>query len=64
MQKFLINIFEWIKVLNSIKMYHNEESHEGYFLEVDVQDLEKVHDLPFLPERIKIKKTEKLDMLH
>ena len=64
MQKFLINIFEWIKVLNSIKMYHNEESHEGYFLEVGVQDLEKVHDLPFLPERIKIKKTEKLDMLH
>ena len=64
MQKFLINIFEWIKVLNSIKMYHNEESHEGYFLKVDVQDLEKVHDLPFLPERIKIKKTEKLDMLH
>ena len=41
MQKFLINIFEWIKVLNSIKMYHNEES-----------------------QRIKIKKTEKLDMLH
>ena len=36
----------------------NEESNEGYFLEVDVQYLEKLHefhkDLSFLPERIKI----------
>ena len=40
----------------------NEESNEGYFLEVDVQYLEKLHelhkDLPFLPERIKIQKVE------
>ena len=46
-----------------IKNY-NEESHEGYFLEVDVQYLEKLHelhnDLPFLPERMKIEKIEKL----
>ena len=46
-----------------IKNY-NEESDEGYFLEVDVQYLEKLHELhndfPFLPERMKIEKVEKL----
>ena len=39
---------------------HNEESDEGYFLEVDVQYPEKLHelhdDLPLSPE---IMKTEK-----
>ena len=43
---------------------YNEESDEGYFFEVDVQYLEKLHerhnDLPFLPERIKIECVEKL----
>ena len=42
----------------------NEESYEGYFLEVDVQYLKKLHeldnDLPFLTERIKIEDVEKL----
>ena len=46
-----------------IKNY-NEESDERYFLEVDVQYLEKLHefynDLLFLPERMKIEKVEKL----
>ena len=46
-----------------IKNY-NEESDEGYLLEVDVQYLEKLHerhnDLPFLPDRTKIEKFEKL----
>ena len=46
-----------------IKRY-NEESDEGYFLEVDVQYLEKLHEihnyLPFLPERMKIEKSKKL----
>ena len=46
-----------------IKNY-NEESDEGYFLEVDVQCPEKLHDLhndlPFLPKRMKIEKVEKL----
>ena len=45
-----------------IKTY-NKESDEGYFLEVDVQYLEKLHekfhDLPFLPQRIS-EKVEKL----
>ena len=42
----------------------NEESDEGYFLEVDVQYLGKLHeiqnDLLFLPERMKIEEFEKL----
>ena len=42
----------------------NEESDEGYFLKVDVQHPEKLHelhnDLPFLPERMKIEKVGKL----
>ena len=46
-----------------IKNY-NEESNEGYFLEVDVKYLEKLHkihnDLSFLPERMKIEKVETL----
>ena len=46
-----------------IKSY-NEESDKGYFLEVDVQYLENLHDLHndllILPERIKIEKVEKL----
>ena len=43
---------------------YNEESDEGYSLEIDVQYLEKLHelhnDLPFLPERMKIEKVERL----
>ena len=67
-QKLPVNNFEWIKVSSQfnegfIKIY-NEESDEGYFLEVDVQYLEKLYeihnDLPFLPERMKIEKVEKL----
>ena len=41
-----------------------EESDERYFLEVDIQYLEKLHkrhnNLPFLPEKMKIEKAEKL----
>ena len=48
---------------NLIKNY-NEESDEGYFLEVDVDYQEKLHklhnDLPFLHERMKIENVEKL----
>ena len=46
-----------------IKIY-KEESDKGYFLKVDVkytEKLQKLHnDLPFLPERMKIEKVEKL----
>ena len=44
-----------------IKSY-NEESDAGYFLKVDVEYFEKLHeihnDLPFLPEIMKIEKFE------
>ena len=43
---------------------YNEESDEGYFLEVGVKYLEKLHELhdnlPFLSEKMKIEKAEKL----
>ena len=46
-----------------IKSY-NEESDDGYFLEVDVQYPEKLHelhnDLPFLSERMELGKIKKL----
>ena len=67
-QKLPVNNFEWIKDTSQfnedfIKNY-NEESDEGYFLEVDVQYLKKLHephnDLQFLLERMKIEKVRKL----
>ena len=67
-QKLPVNNFEWIKNTSRfnedfIKPY-NQESDEGYFFEVDVQYPEKLHelhnDLPFLPERMKIKKVFRL----
>ena len=44
---------------------YNEVSDESYFFEIDIQYLEKLHelqnDLAFLPERIKIETIEKLE---
>ena len=65
LQKLPVNNFEWIKDTSQfnedfIKNY-NEESDEGYFLEVDVQYLEKLHGLHnHLPEIMKIEKVEGL----
>ena len=56
--------FEWIKYTSQfnedyIKNY-NEESDEGYFLKVDVEYLEKLHELhnnlQSLPEKTKFEK--------
>ena len=72
-QKLPANGFEWVKELSAcnsiesderfIKNY-NENSDKGYFLEVDVEypkNLFSLHgDLPFLPERKKIEKYNKL----
>ena len=67
-QKLPVDDFEWIEDNfqfneDSIKN-HNEESDKGYFLEADVQYLEKLRELynglPFLPERMNIEKVEKL----
>ena len=68
MQKLPVNNFEWIKhtsqFLEDFIKNCNEKSDEGYFLEVDFQYLEKLHelhnDLSFLPERMRIEKVEKL----
>ena len=67
-QKFPVNAFKWIKKLPKfderfIKDY-DENSNKGYFLKVDVEYPKKLfnlhNDLPFLPERNKIKKCKKL----
>ena len=63
-QKLAVNDFKWVEDISEfdeifIKSY-NEESDEGYFLEVDFQYLENLHNLPFLPERMKMEKFEKL----
>ena len=71
-QKLSVSNFEWIKDTSKFNegftKNYNEESDEGYFLEVDVQYLEKLHelhnDLPFLPERMKIEKVEKLYLIY
>ena len=55
-----VNKFEWIEGTSLFNEdfinNYNEESNEGYFLEVDVQDPEKLHELhnylSFLPERM------------
>ena len=67
-QKLAVNNFEWIEDASKfnedfIKSY-NEESDEGYFLKVDVQYPEKLHelhkDLPFLSKTIKVVKVQSL----
>ena len=67
-QNLPVNNFECIKDTSQfnkefIKNY-NERNDEGYFLEVDVLYLEKLHelhdDLPFLSKIIKIEKVKKL----
>ena len=67
-QKSPVNGFKWENDLSrfdedSIKNY-NENSNVGYILEVDVEHLKKLFgshkDLPFLPERKKLVKVEKL----
>ena len=67
-QKRPVNKFEWMEDTSQFNEYfiknYNEESDEGFFLEVDVQYPEKLHELynnlSFLPERMKIEKVEKL----
>ena len=67
-QKFSVNGFKWVEDLfeldgGFVKSYH-EKGKERCFIEVDSQHLENLHnvqsDLPFLPDRIKIQKVEKL----
>ena len=72
-QKLPVNGFKWVKNFsecNSIEFNeifirnYDENSDKGYFLEVDVDYPKKLFDLhkdlPFLPERKKVNKVEKL----
>ena len=66
LQKLPANGFQWIKYTfqfneDFIKSY-NEETDEGYFLDIQYpKKLHEIHnDLPFLQERIKIEKFEKI----
>ena len=68
-QKLSVNNFERIKkssqlIEDFVKTY-KEESDEGYFFEVDVQQIEKLHelhnDLPLLSERMNTKKFENME---
>ena len=67
-QELPVNIFEWIKVTfqfneDFIKS-SNEENDEGYFLEIDFQYPEKLHeldnDLQFLSEGMDFEKVKKI----
>ena len=65
-QKLSVNNFKWVKETSQfnedfIKSY-NDDSDEGYLLEVDFQYPEKLHnlhnDLTFLPERMRLEKVD------
>ena len=66
--KLQIDSFKWVKYLSkfneSFMKNYNENSNMGYFLEADVKYPKKLlnlhGDLPFLLERKKIEKCEKL----
>ena len=67
-QQLLLKYFKWVEDVSElnedfIKCY-SDESDERYFLEVDVQYPENLHNLYYglslLPKRIKIKKVDKL----
>ena len=61
LQELPVNKFEWIKNTSSFNedfTKNYEESGEGYFLEINIQYLEKLYelhnDLPFFPEKMKV----------
>ena len=68
-EKLPINGFKWVNDISKIdkkyvKSYDKKDSDKGYILEVDFDCPSKLHklhsDMPFLPERMKIDKTQKL----
>ena len=68
-EKLPVNGFKWVNDISGInekfvKSYNKKNSDKGYILEVDVDYPSKLHklhlDMPFLPERMKIDKTQKL----
>ena len=68
-EKLPINGFKWVNDISGInekfvKSYDKKNIGKGYILEVDVDYPSKLHklhsDMPFLPEKMKIDKTQKL----
>ena len=68
-QKLSLRGFKWVEetsqfIEDFIKSY-NDDSDNGYFLEVNVQYTKNLHnhhnDLPFFPERIKMEKVKKTE---
>ena len=67
-QKLPVNGFKWINYVTEISeefiKSYDENSDNGYILEVDVKYPNKLHDLhsdlSFLPKRMKIDKSKKL----
>ena len=68
LQKLPVDGLKWVENTSQYNKdfveQYNEDSDEGYFFEVDVQYPKNLHnlhkDLPFLHERMKIEKVEKL----
>ena len=67
-QKLPVGGFKWVKNVSRIdkdfiKNYDEDEA-VGFFLKIDIEYPKELHDLhsdlPFLPERIKINKCNKL----
>ena len=67
-QRLSVDGFKWVKYVSKIDedfiKNYAEDSDKGYILQVDVEYPKNLHDLhsdlPFLPERIKIDKCNKL----
>ena len=67
-QKLPVNGFKWIKKVSKIDedfiKNYDKDGNTGYFLNVDIEYPKELHDLhsdlPFLPERMKINKCNKL----
>ena len=66
-QKLPVNGFKWLdsdKINEEFIKNYNEDNNKGYILEVNVKYPKRLHklhsDLPFLPERMKIDKCNKL----
>ena len=67
-QKLHLGNFKWVEATSEFnehwKRSYNDESGERYYIEVDAQYPEYLHNLhyvlPFFPERMKFEKVEKL----
>ena len=71
-KKIMVNQFKWIEDTcpfnEDFTKSYNEESDEGYFLKVDIQYPEKLHELdknlPCLLERMKLKKSKSFLLIY